>query len=564
MYLTLTIGVFFLSYMVLYQVELSNRLDQTINSSIVINEIYAEQTSEQLSVAIEQLKIVARTQSEAFDEERLISMLRQLRENQHYGFITNFYTDLDGNAYFSNGEVNNTSDRAYFLELINDEPEYVISTPIIGRESKQEVFVVAVPLRVAGEVKGIVAGSISLNTLSEIINKNTIPLGGYAWIIERDGLVVAHPDPDIRMTKSLVDDDRFISDTGRTIWEEMRNNPSGIVRYTDMELLEDRVLTFYELNYTKGWKLGITTRMSEIQSQMDDFRILMIGIAILTALLLIYFNYRVSNTMVKPIIELTEAVTQSDKGHIQKLSVKSTNDEIGLLVNAYNLMAEEIDEYTNNLESLVADRTEELRALTEVLENKNDWLEQNNDALNAIAVTDPLTGLMIRRFLYSEIEDLVNRVNTDQIQEFSLIFADLDNFKYYNDRFGHDIGDNILKCIGHMIVDSFRSSDVVGRYGGDEFVILLPNVNEKQAKKISKKLTFIFEGQGGFHDKLCKWLNLNRRELILHKVLGCSYGVVTYSKGSHEDIEMLLKTADERMYEHKKIQKQDHVFIDNK
>ena len=563
-YMTVTVGVFFLSYIILYQVELGNRLNQTINSSKVINEIFAQETSEQLFEAIEQLEIIAGTQVEAFDDKRLLSMLKTLNATDHYGFLTNFYIDLEGTVYFTNGEINNSSDRDYFLEIVNNQPDYVISKPIIGRESNQEVFVIGVPLIIKDEIRGMVAGSISLNTLSEVINNKTIPLNGYAWIIESEGLVIAHPDPEIRMTTNLVDNERFISESGLGIWDEMQKQTSGVIRYTDMETFEERVLTYIEIDQTKGWKLGITTKMSDIQSEMDDFRLLMIGVASLTTFLLVYFNFKISQSMVKPILDLTEAVSQSDNGHIKKLRVEVTNDEIGVLVKAYNQLAEEIDDYTHKLEILVDERTEELRALTEVLESRNIKLEKSNLELNSIASTDPLTGLVNRRFLFKEIQGLVDRVENDQIREFSLIFADLDNFKYYNDRFGHDIGDNILKCIGHMIVDSFRSSDVVSRYGGDEFVILLPNVNKKQAEKISKKLTRIFEGQGGFHDKLCKWLNLNRRELILHKLLGCSYGVVTYTKGNYEDVDTLIKHADELMYEHKKLQKKDRVYPDNK
>ena len=73
-------------------------------------------------------------------------------------------------------------------------------------------------------------------------------------------------------------------------------------------------------------------------------------------------------------------------------------------------------------------------------------------------------------------------------QPFSILLADLDNFKFINDRYGHDVGDEVLHAIGALLSEPLRGEDVVARWGGNEFMVLLPTANSEEAVNIAERL----------------------------------------------------------------------------
>ncbi|WP_339106808.1 GGDEF domain-containing protein [Roseovarius rhodophyticola] len=103
------------------------------------------------------------------------------------------------------------------------------------------------------------------------------------------------------------------------------------------------------------------------------------------------------------------------------------------------------------------------------------------------AVTDPLTGLYNRRFGMSQLD----RLATETLQnkgEMALILADLDHFKLVNDRYGHAAGDAVLSQVAQIMSGSLRKEDIVARIGGEEFMILLPNVTPAQANQTARRI----------------------------------------------------------------------------
>jgi two-component system cell cycle response regulator len=104
-----------------------------------------------------------------------------------------------------------------------------------------------------------------------------------------------------------------------------------------------------------------------------------------------------------------------------------------------------------------------------------------------MAVTDQLTGLFNRRFLMSQLTPLVLRAAKGG-ESVALIIADIDYFKRINDSFGHDVGDEVLKEFASRLATNFRPMDVVCRYGGEEFVIIMPNTRADYAALIAERL----------------------------------------------------------------------------
>jgi len=108
-------------------------------------------------------------------------------------------------------------------------------------------------------------------------------------------------------------------------------------------------------------------------------------------------------------------------------------------------------------------------------------------ALKEQSLKDPLTGLCNRRFLEGILDNLTAQVlrrNT----ALGILMCDLDYFKSINDKYGHDVGDLVLKELAKLLVSSVRKSDLVVRYGGEEFLILLVDMKEGESEKIAEKI----------------------------------------------------------------------------
>src|SRR5215467_15894350 len=156
------------------------------------------------------------------------------------------------------------------------------------------------------------------------------------------------------------------------------------------------------------------------------------------------------------------------------------------------------------------------------------------EKIQELTITDDCTGLYNARHLYKTLEAEVYR-SARFGYEFSVIFLDLDHFKHVNDTYGHLVGSKLLQEIGFKIKSQLRLIDYAFRYGGDEFVILLPQTDKNSALVVAKRIQdmmrkTVFLAEDG--------LNLNVR---------CSMGLATYpedAKSSHE----IIRQADEMMY----------------
>ena len=154
-----------------------------------------------------------------------------------------------------------------------------------------------------------------------------------------------------------------------------------------------------------------------------------------------------------------------------------------------------------------------------------------------MATKDKLTGLYNRQYLEDYSQQAFDRMQRHQ-HVLILIFIDIDNFKYVNDTFGHDEGDAVLKEVSKIFHDSFRKYDVVVRYGGDEFIVLLEEkkYDEATLKTLLEKMVQRVE------------------ESLLEFKVSASYGCATAPHEAQE-LQKLISIADERMYAHKRAKK---------
>ncbi|WP_415904126.1 GGDEF domain-containing protein [Neptuniibacter sp. QD48_55] len=155
-------------------------------------------------------------------------------------------------------------------------------------------------------------------------------------------------------------------------------------------------------------------------------------------------------------------------------------------------------------------------------------LEATNE-ISKLAVTDQLTGLHNRRKLDDAMLLEIERVKRYQ-KPLSVIMCDLDHFKIINDTYGHKTGDDVIVATAHLIKKGVRASDIVGRWGGEEFLIICPHSDQKGATVLAEKIRLdigSFEGESNL-------------------VITASFGVAEYISG--EDAEAILCRADKALY----------------
>jgi diguanylate cyclase (GGDEF)-like protein len=158
-----------------------------------------------------------------------------------------------------------------------------------------------------------------------------------------------------------------------------------------------------------------------------------------------------------------------------------------------------------------------------------------SEVAEKMALIDPMTEVFNRRYLDEIIPTEVSRA--DRLNApFSLLMLDLDGFKSVNTRFGHLVGDQILKEVALLLRLTFRPSDVIIRYGGDEFLILMPGTTEEQGGRAVQRL---FEA-------VDRW---NEENVTLGYKMGLSWGVATFRKGAN--VSEVLEAADQKMFQFK-------------
>lgn len=129
----------------------------------------------------------------------------------------------------------------------------------------------------------------------------------------------------------------------------------------------------------------------------------------------------------------------------------------------------------------------ELTAAMRELEDSRTQIEKQNEDLRKLATRDSLTGCLNRRAFHEQLEDLVVKAR-DAGRGLACIMTDIDHFKSFNDRFGHAVGDSVLQTVARFLFGGLRENDLLCRYGGEEFCIILPDVPLEVAQTIAERL----------------------------------------------------------------------------
>lgn len=492
------------------------------------------------------------------EKENYMPMLQSVIKEQSSVFGNFFVIDPAGDYTDTlgiNENVNNLEDYKVVAQNVKD---LVISSPKYSNVFKQATVIMAMPIMSNGNVVGTIGATILLQELSTQLSEVKVKGSGYAFLIDSAGNVIAHPNNEYVLNQNIFADTVEGFKGLEKIGNALENKLSGTGTYYDHEGFK-KYAAYQVVDDTSGWSIVVTSFSNKLFGGLKNLLILMVSMSVFLCVLVVVVANFIAKDITKPIDQLIKIMSMFSKGNKGVRASVGANDEIGQLSEAFNEMAETIITQTDNVEELIKERTQTLADLNYQIVSRNNELntmnkelEVTNDRLHHLASTDMLTALNNRHQLLRDLQRTIDLCNAGEEQNFSVLFVDLDNFKYYNDTFSHEIGDFLLQEVSKILKASVREMDLVGRYGGDEFVIILKQGNFDTAKDVAVRVHENILGKKGYRVELER--KLGTEILLLGKnMLSCSIGIVNYMKSLNiTSAEELLKLADETMYLAKK------------
>jgi diguanylate cyclase (GGDEF)-like protein len=178
------------------------------------------------------------------------------------------------------------------------------------------------------------------------------------------------------------------------------------------------------------------------------------------------------------------------------------------------------------------------RIKTQIRRKKyQEALKSNYQESVSMAVTDSLTRLYNRHYLDTHLKNLVRQAG-EQGRALSVIIMDMDHFKSVNDTYGHNVGDEVLRQLSDIIVNTIRSADLAARFGGEEFVVLMPETDAMRAYEGAERLRKAVESH---------IFQISHEQKTLQKTISIGYA----SMRPDDTPESLLKRADTALYQAK-------------
>lgn len=293
----------------------------------------------------------------------------------------------------------------------------------------------------------------------------------------------------------------------------------------------------------EGWKVAISYDKSEIQKSLYKKIMILGGSFALTFGLSLAMFYILAHTLILRLERLAKVMDRADENNLHTLDFDMGKDEIGITANSYNRMV-------HRIQSLIRDNVkanQELKATNEALKTSLQQVEQQNQEIYSLVYTDRLTDLYNRFGTTTYIDRLIK--DAAEGERFAIGFLDIDNFKMINDTYGHDIGDMIIKNFGKRLKEFENEQIRIGRFGGDEFVIIIGAFQDQDA--LWHKLNLI-------QDSLKSPIAHGKITFALTVSIGVSiYGLHSFSR--HE----LITLADIALYKAKDMGRDRVVIFEN-
>ncbi len=396
----------------------------------------------------------------------------------------------------------NPVNRPWYTEAVKSYP--LINNGLPYQEIKTGEWLISVSKAFkdkTNKIAGVIAIDSSLKKITSIMKRHDNKFNSiFSLIIKPDGKIIISP-----YYKFL--GKNFFKIIGKKLDLTKRR---GFFNYS---FNGEEKIAFYSHITKLNWLPITVVDREEIMAPI--FHKIFISILITLIILAFtgwYLTLSLTKKVIDPLTELKNRVKEisSGKEKSYRRIHSYPDDEIGSII-------EEIEKLTHN-----------------EIYKKNIELQKINKQLELLSLTDQLTGLYNRRKLNEELEkEWIRAERYDTI--FSVIIFDIDHFKKVNDTYGHQMGDVVLVEISRILKRRIRSTDVAGRWGGEEFLIICPETRLFGANMLANKIR----------------LSVENFKFPIDRKITISAGVSQYHKG--KSIEDIITEADEKLYKAKEL-----------
>lgn len=371
----------------------------------------------------------------------------------------------------------------------------------------------------AGEFAGVVATDLSLKHLSTFLRQLKLSPNGFAFIFEPDGNLIATSrgphlksgtDRSNQRMNASTSEDALVAATYNEVQALVGKDISATTARTrvfDGPNGEQIQVGFARVRDDAGldWTIAVGVPRSDFLSGITTNVKRTAWLAGLVSLLIVFTGFWVLAVVTSDLRKLTKLARNVGDGVFNTPMTVERTDEIGELAKSFSDMQQRL-------------------------------------------LTDRMTGLANREALLRRMEEkIIMRRRSQDSRMFALLFIDLDEFKKINDNHGHDMGDHVLRVMGERMRESIRDTDLATRYAGDEFIVMLDQIENRQSAErvrdlLSTKLKAPISAPDGSQSATISTISTS-----------ASIGIACYPTDG-QDVDSLIKSADADMYNHKKKQ----------
>lgn len=414
--------------------------------------------------------------------------------------------DLQGNPLATSAsELQRVTLPADWVKTLQKENQF-IGDPYVNQKTGRNKLIVAVPVqRSDGRIIGAFAAELSVAPVQDLLRSFAPDSNGTIYLLSANRAVIASSsDSPASKSKQVIREETL---------RKLNNLQNTAVPYRGVH----GTLVVGTLKPVPQQRWSILAEVEEESAFRAVRRYRDVSLLLIALLLLVVAAsaYRFGMLIARPLDRLAQGAAEVSAGDLAVDLPEAGGGEVGYLTGVFNQMVSSLRESRREIEHI------------------NATLRTKNDELERLSITDGLTGLANHRFLMQRLGEEATRSDRTE-RTFSALMADVDHFKQYNDEFGHPAGDEVLKQVAAVLRDCTRTVDCVGRYGGEEFAIIMPETNIDGALTVAERI----------RARVASAVFPNRRITL-------SIGVAQYDKENGPP-QATLAIADEGLYEAKR------------
>ncbi|MFZ3171395.1 MAG: diguanylate cyclase [Carboxydocellales bacterium] len=360
------------------------------------------------------------------------------------------------------------SDQPYFLNGLKG--KQFVSDATTSPTSGKPVIILAAPIMANGQIIGVLKGTVYLDRLNKIMTYNNNNQNPDTYLVNKESYMLTESKYRAELIKTgQIKHTAVLNLALRTVG--VRQAITGkIITGEFNNYMGSPVLGAYRWLPDRQWVLVAEIHREQVMAAVQEYE----KSAVLASAAVIFLGFIpigvvFAFSITGPITKLRKMVNVISQGNWhQRVQVESFQ-EIAALAETFNQMADKIE-----------------KSEAEIQVKQLELLEKNR-LLEKLATTDPLTHVYNRRFILERLPNEMAQASRYG-EQLSTIMLDLDHFKRVNDTYGHSIGDQALLEVVEAINLTIRKADIMGRWGGEEFIIICPNTGKAAAVALAERI----------------------------------------------------------------------------